>query len=419
MDDIELAGEGAAMRRILCAGLLCAALAVAGGCSSSEGDVVVPSYIAEPVELTETLSVGHVSISYPGELESEYTGSHERVDGGGRSCIVTTGRFCNEDWSLVVQVDEYTGLPIEEARAYAEEEMGLADRYDELDDATKAIVDNIEWVSLEDKDDGFVFTKIIQGAHMAIFRYYVTGEGDYAEVMCTLPLAWHEANPGFIDAVLASVVINEEAAGYPGGIWIPTSAEPVYVDENGVTWGYSHHPEGEPEHVRVTPDMVYTQGDNGETGYLNRTEHNAAVEAAQSGMPDEPGYYIIEVSSNLYGFLSDEVVGVRTEKTPITQPAETPEESANEWFPIEYEVSTTSDGRTWGQINVYGENDMEFVMASTTGRYGFIVAAERMQAEIDAQNALDAGAEEFTIMLDVYLYDSDEVVGQYAVAMYA
>ena len=58
-------------------------------------------------------------------------------------------------------------------------------------------------------------------------------------------------------------------------------------------------------------------------------------------------------------------------------------------------------------------------MASTTGRYGFIVAAERIQAEIDAQNAVDAGAEEHTVMLDVYLYDSDEVVGQYAVTLYA
>ncbi len=409
-------------KRFLGAGLLCAALAIASGCATSGGEGTaagVPDYVAEPVELTETLSVGHVSVGYPDELESEYSGTHERIDGGGRSCLVTTGQFNNEDWSLVVRVDEYTGLPIEEARAYAEQEMALPDLYDELDDATKAIVDNMEWVSLEDKADGFVFTKILQGTQMAIFRYYVINEDDYAEVMLTLPVAWHEANPGFVDAVLESVVINDEAAGYPGDVWIPTNAEPIYVDEKGVTWGYTYHPEGEPEHVSVFSDMLYTQGDGGETGYMNMAEHDAAVEAARSNVPDEPGYYIIEVSSNLYGFLSDEVVGVRTQKTPITQPAETPEESANEWFPVEYEVSTTSDGRTWGRINVYGENDMEFVMASTTGRYGFIVAAERIQAEIDAQNAVDAGAEEHTVMLDVYLYDSDEVVGQYAVTLYA
>ncbi len=414
--------EGLAMRRakrFLGTGLLCAALAFAGGCSSSEVAVDVPSFIQEPVELTKTLSVGHVSVGYPNELEGRFFDSSERAYEDGSSCIVTFGQFYNEDWSLVGTVEEYTGRSIDDALAEIEQDMALAERYEELDMATQASVRN-PWVSLESTEAGFdAVRKTFDNAAIAMFRHIAIDEVSYVSVCVTLPVVWHEANPNFAAAVLDSVVLNEDAAGFPDGIWIPTEIDPVYVDDAGTTWGYWYQPEGEPDYVRVSPDMLYAQGDDGVAGYLKVAEEDAAIEASKESLPDEPGEYEVEVVSNLYGFLSDEVVSVRTSESLVTQPAETPEESANEWVPVGEAVSITSDGRTWGWWTVGGSTDMEFVMATDTGRYGYIIAAERIEAENANWVAFMNGEHNPTCKLDVYLYDSDEVVGQYAVSMHA
>lgn len=63
---------------------------------------------------------------------------------------------------------------------------------------------------------------------------------------------------------------------------------------------------------------------------------------------------------------------------------------------------------------------MEFVMATDTGRYGYIVAEERLAADDGNWNAYaNEGVKNPVVMLNVYLYDSQEVVGRYAVAMHA
>ena len=408
------------MRRIALAFALIAALGTTAGCSS-EGTAPsdLPGYIQDPASLTETLSVAHITIDHPVELEPVFVGASEFIYDDGSSCTVTTGQFFSEDGSIVFTVDEYAGRSLADARAEVELEMSLPDRYDELDDATKAVVDHTEWVSLEEAEDGFVLTKTYDGVMMAVFRYIQIGESDHACVMGSFPIEWNEACPGFFRAVFDSVGVADEVSGFPGGTWIPTEVEPAYVDEDGVVWGYWYHPEGEPDYVRVSPDMLYVQGDGGVAGYLNVAEFEAAVEAASAQIPDEPGSYDIEVTSNIYAFLSDEVVGTRTEMTVATQPAETPEESANVWIPADASISTTPDGLTWGLWTADGTTDMEFVMATDTGRYGYIVAADRIAAEGRNWSAFMGGVTDPTVELDVFLYGSKEVVGKYAVTLYS
>lgn len=411
------------MKRSILFACLALTIALLGGCSSEnkEGSVSAPDYLRDPVALDESLSVGHVTISYPSVLATSPAETHEQMRDDGFSYLCTQGSLHSEDWNISYVIEERTGMTLAQARAEAESEMSLPERYDELDDATKAFVDHTDWLSLEDTDEGFALTKTYDDAMLTMAHYYKLSNGDVASVSGSFPIEWYESAPNFFDGIFDSVVICDAMEGSAEGIWIPTETDLVYVDDGGVTWGYPYHPEGAPDNVQAFPDMLYTQGDNRETGYLNVAEHQIAVEVAKSRVPDEPGEYSITVTSNLYGFLSDEIVGKRTAGAFSTQPAETPEKSGNKWIPLdEGDVSTTSDNRTWGWWTADGSTDMEFVMATDTGRYGYIVAEERLAA--DSSNwaeYVNAGAKNTVVMLNVYLYDSQEIVGRYAVAMHA
>ena len=410
------------MRKLVLSLLLTVSFLLAAGCSangSSDGgqNVETPDYLVGAPVLTKTISVGHISMGYPDALEAGLVDVSERDFDDGSTCVLTTGQCYNEDWSIIFTIQEYSGRDISLARAEVEEEMGWPERYDELSPENQAHVDRAKWLSLEDIDGGFVLTKTYDDTAMSIEQYREVPDG-YARILASLPLAWYESAPGFFDAMLDSVVVNQEVTRPSGSEWYPTEIDPIYIDANGVTWGYSYHPEGEPDYVRVNPDMEYRQGDNGVMGYLNAAEFEAAFEAAAAQAPDEPGDYEVKVTCNLYAFLSDEVVGTLTWGRWVTNPAETPKESANAWIPVDDTVSKTADGRTWGFSTIDGSTDMEFVMATNTGRYGYISAEERQAAVLDNWNRSIKGEKNPTTMLNVVLYDSNEVVGQYAVTLY-
>ncbi len=215
-------------------------------------------------------------------------------------------------------------------------------------------------------------------------------------------------------SVLLVACSNANPSG--GAAWEPTDEDPVYTDENGVTWGISYHPEGASEYALVDPDMLLTQGDGGAVGYVSVEESTEALLNAGEDCPDTPGIHEIDVSVNLYEFLTYEVIGTDTFRTTVMIGAE----NANAWFPGQYDdVSTTDDGRTWGSNLVDSTCDMLYVMADDTGCYGFVSAVELREAEELTMLEVAQTGKTATMTLNVVLYDSNTIVGQYAVTTHA
>ncbi len=212
------------------------------------------------------------------------------------------------------------------------------------------------------------------------------------------------------------------ACSSPSGedVWFPTEADPVYTDEDGTTWGIDYNPpDAVEDFIFVSPDMVYSSNDDGVRGYVSKAENDAAIAEVVAAAGDAPGEYKAYVSLNLYAFLSDEVVGTTTFTAGSYRDYEKVEGTRNEWVPEWHlDTETTDDGLVWGWRGDAGEVDMEFVRATDTGEWGYIFDSDRYAAQEANFKARDEGVEDPTVMIDVVLFDSDVVVGQYAVTFF-
>lgn len=219
--------------------------------------------------------------------------------------------------------------------------------------------------------------------------------------------------------VLAASALLAACSG-DGDSWSPTEADPVYTDENGVTWGIDYNPpDAADEFVFVSPDMVLSGGDNGATGYMSWEEYNAATAEVAGEYRGIPGEHQAYVSVNLYAFLSDEVVGTSTFTAGYYEGYERVEGTRNGWTPeSRLDTKTTEDGLVWGWRGDAGDVDMEFVRSTDTKEWGYILDSDRYTAQEANFKSRDEGAQDPTVMIDVVLFDSDVVVGQYAVTLY-
>lgn len=235
---------------------------------------------------------------------------------------------------------------------------------------------------------------------------------------------------GLLIVLLAGgVAVGFSACAPAQSEWVPTESDPVLFDEEGRAWGI-YYPG--PEAKMTRPDMQYIEGDNGVFGYLDTAAYDAAEQDLLENLPVEPGRHKIPITLSLYALFSDEVVDAwTTEHTVINaggsegdtagEPEGTsPSENANAWYPKQVDdVPVTSDGRVWGMDLVEDAPDMAYVMADN-GAWGFISNAAREDAQVQNwKNAQAMGSGEYTVMLDVVLYDTDTVVGQYSVTLHA
>lgn len=236
----------------------------------------------------------------------------------------------------------------------------------------------------------------------------------------TIPKTRFAAALLFLAAALFSTLLLSACAQDQGNAWYPTEEDPVYTDENGTTWGIAYNPRGAPdEFTFVPPDMEFSGGDNGAVGYIDLAESEAAIAEVAEVFRGIPGQHQAYVSVNLYAFLSDEVVGTSTSVAGYYEDYVKVEGTRNAWVPEWHlDTTTTDDGLVWGWRDDAGDVDMEFVKATDTGEWGYILDSDRYAAQEANFKSRDEGVEDPTVMIDVVLFDSDEVVGQYAVTLY-
>ena len=236
----------------------------------------------------------------------------------------------------------------------------------------------------------------------------------------TIPKTRFAVVLSFVAAALLFSLLLSACAQTQDDVWHPTEEDPVYTDENGITWGIAYNPPDDGEDfVYISPDMEFSGGDNGAVGYMNREENEAAMAEIAEVFRGVPGESQAYVSVNLYAFLSDEVVGTSTFAAGYYEDYVKIQGSRNAWVP-EYHLDTmtTDDGLVWGWRGDAGDVDMEFVRATDTGEWGYILDTDRYAAQEANFKSRDDGVEDPTVMIDVVLFGSDEVVGKYAVTLY-
>ena len=224
----------------------------------------------------------------------------------------------------------------------------------------------------------------------------------------------------FLAAALFSTLLLSACSQAQEDAWYPTEEDPVYTDENGTTWGIDYNPpDAEGDYIFVSPDMRLSGGDNSAVGYMNCAEQDAAMTEIADLFRGVPGHHQAYVSINLYAFLSDEVVGTTTFTAGYSEDYVKVEGTRNAWVPEWHlDTETTDDGLVWGWRGDAGDVDMEFVRSTDTGEWGYILDSDRYAAQEANFKSRDEGVEDPTVMIDVVLFGSDEVVGQYAVTLY-